>query len=97
MKFHTAKDEPDGDKDSQGSGIVDILDSDDGDCDSHSRVRRLCFGIFINFLKGNSTKNRNYLARNIQHIYDSKVRITNITMYCGSCRKVLVKKLEFLL
>ena len=71
----------------------DYFVSEDDSCESYSEepeeeikdepkfdtsVCTACYGIYINFLKGGSTKNRNYVFRNIEEIFADEVSRTSL-------------------
>ena len=48
------------------------------------RVCTACYGIYINFLEGGSTKNRNYVSQNINEIFADEVCVVTYTHACNA-------------
>ena len=63
-----------------GLGLYSDSDDDDNESDDDEdiekfdqRVCTACYGVYINFLKGSSSKNRNYVSKNIEQIFSIEV------------------------
>lgn len=70
-------------EDSQNEADISVCESNDSHYSSEEDDKELdgdvctaCLGVFINFLEGNSVKNRKYIQQNVNHIFDDKVSAT---------------------
>ena len=67
------------DSDHDDGNYYDHDDDDEQKLDQ--RVCTTCYGIYINFLQGNSSKNKNYVSQNIASIFSNKVGEIKSTHY----------------